>query len=72
MGAFAFLLSCALRGLRYGDSMSRPRVALVILGDAMPFIVVFVLFQIDQFVNGTLYGYGLEFSNDWAQPYGCC
>jgi hypothetical protein len=49
--------------------MSRLRVALVILGDAMLFIVVILLLQIDQLVNGTLYSYGLIFSNDWAQPY---
>ena len=49
--------------------MSRLRVALVILGDAMLFIVVILLLQIDQLVNGTLYSYGLVFSSDWAQPY---
>ena len=49
--------------------MSRLRAALVILGDAMLFIVVILLLQIDQLVNGTLYSYGLIFSNDWAQPY---
>jgi len=31
--------------------------------------VVILLLQIDQLVNGTLYSYGLIFSNDWAQPY---
>jgi len=49
--------------------VSRLRAALVILGDAMLFIVVILLLQIDQLVNGTLYSYGLIFSNDWAQPY---
>ena len=49
--------------------MSRLRVALVILGDAMLFITLILLLQIDQLVNGTLYSYGLDFSNDWAQPY---
>ena len=49
--------------------MSRLRVALVVLGDAMLLIVLLLLFQIDQLVNGTLYNYGLEFSSDWAQPY---
>ena len=27
------------------------------------------LFQIDAFVNQTMYAYGLQFSNDWAKPY---
>ena len=49
--------------------MSRLRAALVILGDAMLFIAVILLLQIDQLVNSTLYSYGLVFSNDWAQPY---
>ena len=49
--------------------MSRLRIALVILGDVMLFIAVIFLLQIDQLVNSTLYGYGLVFSNDWAQPY---
>ena len=49
--------------------MSRLRVALVILGDVILFIVVILLLQIDQLVNDTLYDYGLNFSNDWAQPY---
>jgi integrase len=49
--------------------MSRLRVALVILCDAMLLITVILLLQIDQIVNGTLYNYGLDFSSDWAQPY---
>jgi hypothetical protein len=49
--------------------VSRLRVALVILGDALLLIVVILLLQIDWLVNGTLYGYGLVFSSDWAQPY---
>lgn len=42
---------------------------MVILGDVMLFIAVILLLQIDQLVNYNLYSYGLEFSNDWAQPY---
>jgi len=49
--------------------VSRLRVALVILGDAILLVAVILLLQIDQLVNGTLYSYGLVFSNDWAQPY---
>jgi hypothetical protein len=49
--------------------VSRLRAALVILGDTMLFISVILLLQIDQLVNGTLYSYGLVFSNDWGQPY---
>jgi len=49
--------------------MSRLRVTLVILGDAMLLVAVILLLQIDQLVNGTLYSYGLVFSSDWVQPY---
>ena len=49
--------------------MSRLRVTLVILADIMLFIVVILMLQIDKLVNGTLYYYGLVFSDDWAQPY---
>jgi len=66
---FVFLLRRALRRQSVGDFMSRLGVALVILGDAMLFIAVLLLLQIDQLVNGTLYSYGLVFSNNWAQPY---
>jgi hypothetical protein len=49
--------------------LSRARAALVVLGDALLVIVVILLFQIDQLVNGTLYNYGLVFSFEWAQTY---
>ena len=49
--------------------MSRAMAALVVLGDALLVIVVILLFQIDQLVNGTLYNYGLVFSFEWAQTY---
>ena len=49
--------------------MSRLRVALVVLGDAMLIAVIVLLLEIDKLVNYTLYGYGLVFSDDWAQPY---
>jgi hypothetical protein len=49
--------------------VSRLRVALVILGDVMLLAAVILVLLIDQLVNGTLYSYGLVFSNDWAQPY---
>lgn len=32
-------------------------------------LVMFLLGQIDSIVHGDLYGYGLEFSIDWAGPY---
>ena len=49
--------------------MSRLRASLVVLGDAMLIVAVFLLLQIDQLVNDTLYSYGLTFNSDWAQPY---
>jgi hypothetical protein len=30
---------------------------------------IVLLLEIDKLVNGTLYGYGLIFSINWAQPY---
>jgi putative ABC transport system ATP-binding protein len=32
-------------------------------------LIFVVLLQIDQIVHGTLYSYGLQFSNTWALPY---
>jgi hypothetical protein len=49
--------------------MSKLRAALVVLGDVMLVATVVLLLEIDKLVNGTLYGYGLVFSYDWAQPY---
>jgi formate hydrogenlyase subunit 4 len=52
-----------------GDNMSKARVALVVVGDAMLVSAIALLLQIDKLINGTLYDYGLVFSDDWAQPY---
>jgi hypothetical protein len=49
--------------------MSKIRLMLVVLGDAMLIIALIFWLQIDQIVNGTLYHYGLQFSDAWAQPY---
>jgi hypothetical protein len=49
--------------------MSKLRVAIVVLGDAMLVAAVVLLLEIDKLVNGTLYSYGLVFSDNWAQPY---
>jgi hypothetical protein len=49
--------------------MSKARAALVVLGDAMLIVAIALLLEIDKLVNGTLYSYGLIFSDDWAQPY---
>jgi hypothetical protein len=49
--------------------MSKARVALVVLGDIMLVAAVVLLLEIDKLVNDALYGYGLVFSYDWANPY---
>ena len=49
--------------------MSKARAAIVVLGDALLVGALVLLLEIDKLVNGTLYNYGLKFSNDWAQPY---
>lgn len=49
--------------------MSRVRVALVALGDAMLIAALVSILELDQMINGTLYNYGLVFSYDWAQTY---
>ena len=52
-----------------GVRLSNLRVALVVLGDAMLCVALVLITQIDKLVNQTLYGFGLQFSVDWAQPY---
>jgi hypothetical protein len=49
--------------------VSRLRVALVLLGDAMLVVALVLITQIDKLINETLYSFGLQFSLDWAQPY---
>jgi hypothetical protein len=49
--------------------LSKARVALVILGDAMLVVAIILLLEIDKLVNGTPYDYGLVFNDNWAQPY---
>ena len=49
--------------------MSRIRVALVVLCDAMLIAAVVFLLELDQLVNGTLYWHGLIFSYEWAESY---
>ena len=49
--------------------MSKPRVAVVIFVDILLLISLFLIYQIDLLVNGTLYYYGLVFDIGWAQPY---
>ncbi len=36
---------------------------------ALAVLILVVLLQIDQIIHGTLYSYGLQFSNTWALPY---
>ena len=43
-------------------------ITIVISASAAVF-VFFSLILIDSIVNQQLYGYGLQFSNDWANPY---
>ena len=49
--------------------MSRIRVALVLLGDAMLCVAIVMIVQIDKLINSTLYSFGLVFNGSWAQPY---
>jgi predicted metalloenzyme YecM len=58
-----------LRPTYRGYAISRLRVALVLLGDAMLCLAIVLISQIDKLVNSTLYNYGLIFSDAWAQPY---
>jgi energy-coupling factor transporter ATP-binding protein EcfA2 len=36
---------------------------------ALAVLILVALLQIDQIIHGTLYSYGLQFSNTWALPY---
>jgi heme/copper-type cytochrome/quinol oxidase subunit 3 len=49
--------------------MSRIRIGLVILLDALLFVALILIYYIDQMVNGTLYYYGLISNEGWLQPY---
>ena len=49
--------------------VSKLRIALVVLADALVFIALIMLSQIDKLVHGTLYSYGLRFDIAWAEPY---
>ena len=66
----AILLAVIVKTHDWGGNVSRLRVALVLLGDAMLCVAIVLIVQIDQLVNGTLYSYGLVFNDSWAQPYG--
>jgi outer membrane biosynthesis protein TonB len=44
------------------------RIFLIII-IAFSGIVMFMISQLDSIVHGQLYGYGLQFSADWANPY---
>jgi hypothetical protein len=49
--------------------MSKAKVAIVVLSDVLLVGAIALLLEIDKLVNGTLYYYGLVFSDDWAQPF---
>jgi hypothetical protein len=49
--------------------MSKAKDALVVLSDVLLVGAIALLLEIDKLVNGTLYYYGLVFSDDWAQPF---
>jgi hypothetical protein len=49
--------------------MSKIRIGLVILVDALLFITLILMYYIDQIVNGTLYYHGLIADIGWQQPF---
>ena len=49
--------------------MAKIRVALVIVVDALLFVALLLMYNIDQMVNGTLYYFGLIADLGWQQPY---
>ena len=48
-----------------------PKILLVVnaIGAALAIAVALLIFEIDGIVNVSLYGYGLQFSDEWAIPY---
>ncbi|MCW3985559.1 MAG: hypothetical protein NWE91_04005 [Candidatus Bathyarchaeota archaeon] len=48
-----------------------PKILLVVnaIGAVLAIAVALLLFEIDGIVNVSLYGYGLQFSDEWAIPY---
>ena len=49
--------------------MSKIRIGVIILVDALLFIVLILMYYIDQIINGTLYYYGLIADIGWQQPF---
>ncbi|MCK4477957.1 hypothetical protein KAU88_05465 [Candidatus Bathyarchaeota archaeon] len=48
-----------------------PKILLVVnaIGAALAIAVALLIFEIDGIVNVSLYGHGLQFSDEWAIPY---
>jgi uncharacterized membrane protein len=53
----------------FGTDFSKIRALVILLVDIILVVALVLLLQVDKLVNGTLYGYGLTFSAQWAEPY---
>ena len=54
---------------RFSDIMSKLQTGFIIFIDILLFTALFMIYRVDQMVNGTLYYFGLIFDWGWAQPY---
>ena len=54
---------------RLREANSKLRIGFVILVDTLLFIVLVLIYFIDQMVNDTLYYFGLISDQGWLQPY---
>ena len=52
-----------------GTDFSRIRAIIILSVDVILIVALVLILQIDKLVNTTLYGYGLNFSTGWAEPY---
>ena len=53
----------------FGTDFSKIRALVILLVDIILVVALVLLLQVDKLVNSTLYGYGLTFNSQWAEPY---
>lgn len=56
-------------GLKTFANSELRHILLLTLWIASAIITIVLLYEIDQIIHGDLYNFGLQFSNEWAEPY---
>jgi hypothetical protein len=65
---YSALLNGGKKGL-FGTDFSKIRALVILCVDVILIVALVLLLQVDKLVNSALYGYGLTFSIEWAEPY---